>query len=145
MPIKTKTVKEPKIHENSVAYRLQFSNFICAGVHPGIIELVLFYTLSETVLLNPKWLTQIYSLLPVFWLTKFWLSFLWTKSLEHADNLLDTLTTLWSRSREMGFHSVPRASASPLYQHQQGLLLCSDPCRQQNLPPQNVLFGKRIL
>lgn len=37
----------------TVSYKVQFSNFICAGVPLGLIDLVLFYTLSEMDLLNP--------------------------------------------------------------------------------------------
>lgn len=35
----------------TVAYKLQFPDFICAGVHRGLIDLILFYILSEMVYL----------------------------------------------------------------------------------------------
>lgn len=42
------------MYENSLAYKPSFSDFVYGGVHPGLIDLVLFYALSEWFYLTLK-------------------------------------------------------------------------------------------
>lgn len=90
-----------------MAYKLQFSNFMCAGVHSGLVDLVLFFVLRWFYLTLNGW----HKLTSTCVLTSkvLFRSSYGENQLNTLNLLLDVLAPLWSRSRKRDFHSITRA------------------------------------